>query len=565
MSEKMPSQNNLTPDTEPTSGWAKFVMALQAIGVGILIAAVVTIFKLAQHPQFRVYLGLDQMRTPLMVIGLILIAVVGFIVWYRPKLQSLIGAAAVMLVLFVGLKYLVRIDSYYGGMIPRFTWRWTPTAEERFAAYLTQQTPENVETPPEVSLQSGKHDFANFLGANRDGVIEDVQLDADWSARPPQELWRHPVGLGWGGFAVAGQAAITQEQRGPDEAVVCYDLKTGQELWVHTSAVRFHDEHGDGPRANPTVVDGRVYTMGATGLLTCLDGSTGKLIWQQQTIKDPETQNILWGMSGSPLVVEDLVVVTPGGGTDRALVAYQTADGREVFSGGDDPAAYSSPTRVQLAGQQQYLSFNGSGLRGFDAQGKPLWLHSWLTQGEKQRVNVAQPLAVTGLGPENDDVGYVLISSGYGMGAALLRISHDQETWQVAEVWKSRQLKSKMSNFVVRDGFIYGMDNGILTCLDLQSGKRKWKNGRYGHGQLLLVGDVLLIQAESGEVVLVNADPQSYQELARFTALTDKTWNNAALAGNILVVRNDREAAAFELPLRQESNLALSPANSPAP
>jgi outer membrane protein assembly factor BamB len=254
-------------------------------------------------------------------------------------------------------------------------------------------------------------------------------------------------------------------------------------------------------------------------------------------------------MSGSPLVVEGQVIVTPGGAPGRSVMAFDCRDGRLVWSAGDDPAAYASPACVQLAGQLQLLSFNGAGLRGFATNcGQPLWLYPWVTQGERQRVNVAQPIVVTPSDNSAPDEGLVLVSSGYEMGMSLLRVSAEQGDWQVTEVWHSRGLRSKMSNFVVHDESIYGFDSGILACLDLRDGQRVWKGGRYGHGQILLVGDLLLIQAETGEVVLVRATPQGHEELARLEALPGKTWNHAALAGNVLVVRNDREAAAFELP-----------------
>ncbi len=254
-------------------------------------------------------------------------------------------------------------------------------------------------------------------------------------------------------------------------------------------------------------------------------------------------------MSGSPLVVQDRVIVTPGGEPGRAIMAFACRDGGLAWSSGDDPAAYASPALVRLAGETQLLSFNGAGLRGSAlTDGRPLWLFPWITQGERQRVNVAQPIVVTRTETSAPQEGFVLVSSGYEMGTALLRVSVDQGNWQVAEVWHSRALKSKMSNFVVRDGYIYGFDSGILTCLDLRDGQRMWKRGRYGHGQLLLVNDLLLIQAETGEVVLVAATPEEHREMASLTALSGKTWNHAALAGNILVVRSDREAAAYELP-----------------
>jgi len=561
MSDQQSATNQPEQTTPaPTSNREKVILALQAIGIGLLFALGIGLFKLTQHPQFQAfYLGLDQMRTPLAVLALTLLSLVGAAIWIRPRFQTVATVTAGLFVLFIALSWVVRIDSFYGGMVPRFAWRWSPTAEERFAQFQTEQATQQDDEPAMIDLTPTAADFPGFLGrAARDGVIDGVALETDWSAHAPRELWRHPVGLGWGGFSVAGQAAITQEQRGEEEAIVCYDLKTGREIWAYTSPVRFVDEHGDGPRANPTIVAGRVYCMGATGLLTCLNGADGTKIWDAQTLNDPQSQNLLWGMSGSPLVIDGKVIVTPGGAAGRSIVAYDAEDGTELFSGGDDPAGYASPVQVSMAGKNIYLSFNGAGLRGFDEAGKPLWLHPWLTQGESQRVNVAQPIVLNSFDGAAENAGHVVISSGYGMGAALLRVTHEGDQWSVEEVWRSRHLKSKMSNFVQRDGFLYGMDNGIMACVDAVTGKRKWKQGRYGHGQLLLVGDVLLVQAESGEVALVQASPEGHNELARLEALSDKTWNNATLAGNILLIRNDREAAAYELPLRQNQDLATT-------
>ena len=339
-----------------------------------------------------------------------------------------------------------------------------------------------------------------------------------------------------------------KKQRGELETVVAYDAGTGDEVWVHGDEIRFEDEHGDGPRSVPTYHNGRIYSIGATGLLNCLDARTGQLVWQQASLDAPDKNNLLWGMCGAPLIVGENVIVTPGGGESQAIKAYRCDDGTPVFSKGDDPTAYASAAFVELGGVPQFLCFNGAGLRGFSSEGDPLWLFPWITQGEKQRVNVAQPIVVPS--PEGDEkAGYVLVSSGYGVGIALVRISAtDTGEWQAEPVWTSKSLKSKMSNFVVHDQFIYGFDNGIFACVDLADGRRVWKRGRYGHGQVLLVGDKLLVQTESGEVVLLQATPDGHRELGTLDALADKTWNHAALAGDLLFVRNDREAACYRLP-----------------
>ncbi len=541
-------------DNAPEPSFLSKVFFLFRIAIiGLLLAfSVIIVNAVRTTPLRAVYLGLDELRLPLMIVGSTMLVALLYLLFGRPTWKTVVIGAVLFGVPLGGAWYSLRIDSFYGGLIPRFAWRWSPSSEEAFIAYQSELRENENVTVDNQSLLESELDHPGFLGRDRDGVVRNIRIDSNWNIAPPRELWRHPVGLGWGGFAVVGQLAVTQEQREKEESVVCYDLRTGNQLWVHSDELRFRDEHGDGPRATPTIADGLVYTLGGKGLLNCLDLSSGKLIWQQQALEKPKKNNLLWGMSGSPLVTDGLVFVTPGGGEKRALIAFDSKTGESVWSAGDDRAAYASPMRTTLAGRDQFLIFNGAGLRSFSHDGEPLWLVPWITQGEKQRVNVAQPIVVEPFSDANEDTSYVLISSGYSMGTALIKVSCDQDQWNVEEVWQSNFLKSKMSNFVVRAGYIYGFDSGIFTCLNLKTGQREWKRGRYGHGQVLLVDDVLLVQAESGAVVLLEATPEGHRELGRIDALSDKTWNHAALAGNVLVVRNDREAAAYELRLRED-------------
>lgn len=457
------------------------------------------------------------------------------------------------------LRLLVRIDGYYGNLLPILTWRWTPTRAERMQQFLAthdSRSPAAAAGLPEsrrvnLATSSGPA-YPGFLGADRHGVVRGLALARDWSVRPPRELWRHAVGFGWSACAVQGEYFVTQEQRGPEEAVVCYELRTGRECWVHADRTVFKEDHGDGPRATPTIHRGRVYALGATGLLNCLEGATGRKIWQRALLGRTGAQNLAWGMAGSPLIAGETVIVSPGL-AGRSLVAYRLEDGREVWAAGDDPAAYGSPQLAVLAGVRQVLILNGAGLTGHDAAtGKVLWSFPWVTQGD-QRVNTTQPIVLADYGyraggyPAGTD--QVFISSGYGMGCGLLQIACSEGGFTVREIWRNRNLKSKFSNMVVHGRHLYGFDDGILACLDLADGSRCWKGGRYGHGQLVLVDDLLLIQAESGEVVLVEPSPEKLVELGRLPALSSKTWNHLAVAGNILLVRNDLEAACYELPL----------------
>lgn len=544
------------------SGWLATLKAvLVALLIGFALAGAIILAQIFQRVDVRsIYLGLDGLRTPILAASISLLLLAASVFYFRPRPRTLLTGFGVVSLCAYGIHSCVRIESFYGNMVPRLAWRWQPLPEAELGQYLSRVTlvsKRAVHTASSApSVAATPNDHSGFLGSQRDGIVRGVSLQSDWVAHAPRELWRHPVGAGWAGFAIVGNAAITLEQRGANESIVCYHARTGEQLWNHEYEVRFVDEHGDGPRTTPTVSDGRVYCMGATGVLTCLDVATGELVWQQATLAQPETANLLWGMSGSPLVADGRVIVTPGGEAGRAIVAFDAADGSLAWSGGNDTAAYASPSIAKLAGVQQLLSFNGAGLRGFSENGAELWLHPWLTQGEKQRVNVAQPIVVAASPSESASSGYVLVSSGYDVGTALLKIERNQGNWTVSEAWKSRQLKSKMSNFVVHEGHIYGLDNGILACLELKDGQRKWKGGRYGHGQMLLVDKHLLIQSETGEIVLVDTNPNEHRELAKLAALNSKTWNHAALAGNLLIVRNDREAAAFELPTSPTPKLA---------
>jgi outer membrane protein assembly factor BamB len=429
----------------------------------------------------------------------------------------------------------VRSDGYLGDATPNLTWTWSGRSPDEMG---------NATTETRIDLTISDTDSPGFLGQNRDATVREIRLSTDWMANPPKQLWRRSVGPAWSSFAVAGNVAITQEQRGDDEATVCYDLATGHERWVHLEArVKFNETYGgEGPRATPTIYAGRVYSMGATGILNCLDGATGERIWSRNILDDAGAENLPWAMAGSPLVFDDFVVVNPGGSDGRSVIAYDADDGKIKWQAGSGQAAYSSPSRATIGGIEQVVLLNGPALEGYEARtGRPMWSYAWEVNAS-MLTSITQPVFSGG--------NRIFISSGYGKGCALLDLKRAEGGLSMDEVWSpNRNLKSKMSSLVARDGFVYGLDEQVLVCLDLATGKRRWKAGRYGHGQLLLVDDVLLIQAESGEVALVQATPEDHRELTRFSPLSSKTWTVPVIAGNKLLVRNDREAACFELPL----------------
>ncbi len=484
--------------------------------------------------------------------GTLLLLVVWYIFFTGLRWRTRFVLLGVVVLAVAGLGFLlgrtVRMDgSITGAGMPKLAWSWTPKPD----ASVRQLQVEGDPSRAAVDLTAlSVRDFPQFLGPERTGLVRGIQLARDWSARAPRELWRQPIGVGWSSFAVVGSCAITQEQRGEKELTVCYDLGTGRPLWEHSNDVRFSEGMGgDGPRATPTIDAGRVYVLGATGILDCLDGATGRAIWSRDSLKENDLPNLIWGKSSSPLIVDDLVVVSGGDAERASLQAYAKETGEPVWTAGSDKASYSSPALATLAGVRQILSVNAGSVTGHDPRdGRELWSFPWPGDFAK----ASQPIVI---GTDR-----VFISAGYGLGCSMLQLEADDAgRMRARELWHSPFMKTQFTSVVVRDGFAYGLDDGILACVDLATGQRKWKGGRYGHGQVLLVDDLILVQAETGQVALVAADPSRHLELSRFPALPSKTWNVPALAGSYLLVRNDREAACFELPLEEPAPAEMSP------
>jgi outer membrane protein assembly factor BamB len=438
-----------------------------------------------------------------------------------------------------GLLAAVRDWSWSGDMVPHFTFRWQRAHDDVLEAHRRDQKEGGPWEPGDLSGNQPT-DFPEYRGRQRDGVVPRAGLARDWKAQPPRLLWKQPVGGGYAGFAVAGNAAVTIEQRRDREAVVCYDTATGQEIWAYPYPAHFQERlGGPGPRATPTIRDGAVYSLGATGVLLCLDAATGEQRWTVNILE--KRDNVPWGMSGSPLVYDQVVVVNPGaqgdGGKGRALEAYDRATSREVWHGGDAAAGYSSPMLATLGGVRQVLIFDAAGLGGYAAaDGKELWRHPWPTY---RGINVAQPLVLDG--------DRVFISSGYGVGCAVLRIRQEDGRWSVQELWKNQAMHCKFTSPVAFQGHLYGLDEGVLVCVEAETGKRTWRGERYGHGQLLLADDLLLILGEQGELALVEATPEAFRELGRIEALEGKTWNTLALAGGRVYLRNHEQMACYDL------------------
>jgi outer membrane protein assembly factor BamB len=416
-----------------------------------------------------------------------------------------------------------------------FRWRWSKTPEEQLLARVE----EDPESPPLAldTAESGLF-WPGFRGHHRDSIIRGVRIKADWSESPPVELWRRPVGPGWSSFAVQGGLFYTQEQRGEDETVSCYNIATGNPVWRHQDTARFWESNsGSGPRGTPTLHEDRVYTLGATGILNVLDALDGSVVWSRNAAEDTQTQIPVWGIASSPLVVDDIVIVAAAG----SLIAYELVTGEPRWSrpaGGD---CYSSPHLLTIDGVRQVLLLNETGAIGLTPlDGTLLWEHSW--PGHP----IVQPTLIAD--------GDILISADERSGVRRLTISQGPGGWSVEERWTSARLKPYFNDSVIHDGHAYGFDGPRLSCIDILDGTRKWKGGRYGRGQIVLMADqdLLLVMSEKGQLALVMATPDEFMELTRFLAVEGKTWNHPVLVGDVLLVRNSQEMTAFRLSLEQE-------------
>jgi len=462
----------------------------------------------------------------------------------------------------------LRIERVSGDLVPEFAFRWSPS-RDRLLPRQEPAAPTSDRTDTAVWTATDG-DFPRFLGPAGNCGLDASRLDPDWTTRPPQLLWRRPIGAGWSGFATCGDHAVTLEQRGDEEVVSCCSVTTGAPEW----AVAVDGRHetvlgGIGPRSTPTIRDGVVYAHGAGGWLHAIDGGSGRVLWKKDVLADlgidaaTHATMVAWGRAGSPLVTDDLVIVPAGGPRTRrdaadpeflALVGYDRVTGERRWAAGDGQISYATPQLIEFGGRSLVVSVNEAHIAAYDpADGRELWEIAWPGHSNSD-ASCSQPVPIDGK--------RLFASKGYGIGAAVFEIARqDAEPWEFREVWRAPTLlKTKFTNVAVHEGHAYGLSDGILECVRLADGVRRWKGGRYGQGQVLRVGDMLLVQAESGAVVLVEAATEGHRVRGRLAAIEGQTWNNLCLAGDRLLVRNAEEAACYRVPLLPATNVAAGAA-----
>ncbi|MDF1861979.1 MAG: PQQ-binding-like beta-propeller repeat protein [Verrucomicrobiales bacterium] len=465
----------------------------------------------------------------------------------------LIGLGVFFTLGFLG-KFLLRYEgSSSGSSFPKFAWVWEKEAEAAPPGKALVRTEVSQE---EQRLQDATADSTDFLGPDRDGTWAELPFSPEWSSSPPELLWRRAVGKAWSSFAVENGKAITQEQAGNAERILCLHLFTGEEIWHHenpdTRLLLVKKENtgvkmgGDGPRSTPVIHENKVIVVGATGIVNCLDLENGTEIWSANTIRDFGGEVQKWGIANAPLILPTEKAVLVAGtdsvsgekGVTYAAFALDSGEVRWTYRG--EGASYSSPRLLEISGTRQIVSINRESVSGIDpSTGDELWRFAWKGHYPK----VGQPLQV--------DENTLLVTASYGAGSLLLDLTREGNSWTVSERWKSNRMKTKFSSAVILGNLAYGLDEGRLAAIDLETGDKAWKNQKYGFGQQLLFGDHLLVQVEQGPVVIGKASPEGFEELGRIEdALSSMTWNIPVVAGRILLVRNDREAACYLLPKR---------------
>ena len=540
-----PSTNNPADDLSRST---KILLVSALVALGITI---VTRWILKEYDG-----GLANVFTLILGFFTWLLAVLGLLLspWPRAYWQALAASPLLVAGLILSMYRVTRLD---GELVPQFESRWQPKAELPQAGTGEKSTPDGgSEIIPLAARTESPQDFPQFLGRERTGILTNVKLDPNWNTKPPVVVWKQPIGAGWSSFAIQGDVAVTMEQRNEEQWITAYDVLTGKLYWhVALPGSHYNALGGAGPRATPTINNQHVFAQTATGQLVCIDLATSKVLWQCNLLElggwDQAASEaaISWGRSGSPLVTDRLVVVpfgAPAGTPNRSLIAFDKQTGQERWRAGDDQIGYSSPFITRLNDQELIVSTNEASVTGHDIEtGSVLWTVPWIGHSNSS-ANCSQTITIN---PTQ-----LLITKGYSQGSKLVEFNKDENgTWTSKTLWEEANvLKTKFTSAVVRGDYAYGLSDGMLECAKVADGKRQWKGRGYGHGQLLLVGDLLLVMAEQGDVALVATNPKQYSQMARVPVLSGVTWNVPSLSGDRLLIRNSDEAACLKLPLLNE-------------
>lgn len=385
------------------------------------------------------------------------------------------------------------------------------------------------------AMYSPANDWPQWRGPRQDGISHEDGLLETWPEDGPQELWRITLGKGYSAVSVVDGRAYTMYCDNSNEYVVCLDIRDGKILWRVRSDKKYKNAFGDGPRATPTLYEGRVYTHGASGSILCLNAETGVEHWSLNSLEKFGAKNLEWGLSASPAILDDKVIIVAGGKESKSLVALDKEFGEVIWASLNDKAGYSTPILIEVNSMKQVAVFTGEAIVGVALEdGKELWRFPWKTNYD---ANIATPIY------HNNRL---FISSGYDSGAVLLGLTVQGDGTQVKVIWKSRYMKNQFSSSVLVDGFLYGFSNTIFTCMDFNTGEVKWIQRGFYKGSLLVADGKLIIYSERAKLVLAEISPDSFKQLAIAGILKGKTWTVPTLSNGRLYVRNQDELVCLK-------------------
>ncbi|MFN5948504.1 MAG: PQQ-binding-like beta-propeller repeat protein [Pirellulaceae bacterium] len=476
-------------------------------------------------------------------------------VWRSSPSSQRKWVAGIPVLLGIAAAGLLEFQGFNGEIVPQFQWRFAgsrskPPAIPTQVPATSPQAEANPSAPPTTPASLSGIGFPQYLGVHRDGKVSSPRFSKPIGNEDLLLRWQVAVGAGWSGMALAGNRLYTIEQHGSDESVRCYATETGQLIWKHDYPAKHENLLGGvGPRSTPAVIDGQVVAAGACGDLHCLDAQTGVVRWKLNlnelaaTTQKSFESTVSWGRSASPLCHEGLVYLPLGGDLAKgcqSLIAIDLESGEERWRAGDGQIAYASPALLSLDGTLQVLWLEQEFVCSCDPKtGQLLWKHPWPSSSSGDAC-ASQPMQI--------DSRRLLLTKGYGQGCRVIEVGKTDSKWQANEIWsRTPLLRTKFTSALVDGDVAYGLNDGILECVDLDAGKRLWRQGRYGHGQVLLVQRKLVIVTESGELVVIAADPSKPELLARLPVLQGTTWNPLAVVGSQIYLRNAKEMARVDL------------------
>ena len=380
-------------------------------------------------------------------------------------------------------------------------------------------------------------DWPQWRGERQDGVSDETGLASNWPESGPKELWRQPLGEGFSAISVLDGRLITQYADAKGAYLVAIDAASGKTVWKVRTGDRFKDSYGNGPRATPTIDGGVVFALDSNGNLVAVDAASGDVRWKHDLQASYGARAPRWGLSGSPLVEGDLVVVQGGGDEGRSVLAFNKKSGKLAWSSRSDKPGYATPFAIDAPGGRQLLLFSGDLLFALDPKdGSTLWEWAWKTDWG---VNASTPIWI---GPDK-----LFVATGYQKGSTLLRLTNNDGQRGVEEVWRNREMRNKFSSSVMVDGKIYGFDEGTLKCVDPEKGETLWRQRGLGHGSLMAADGKLFVLSDRGKLVLVQASPEGYGELGAVQLFERKTWTVPTLAGGRLYVRDEQQIVALDV------------------